>query len=230
MQGLSCKSFLVILSYLQLFWGLGCSQETSNPPDASSPHTVLEQQKSPIVVSPQTLQACKLCHSNREMQRGPVIDGMEEWYLFEQLQKFKSGQRGKQDNNRAEFLMGTAMKDISADPGTLRPLAAAFANLPPQPALTTIKGDIERGKQLYQPCASCHGLDAKGRREVKAPGLLIQEDWFLLDQLRKYKLGLRGTQPGDTFGLIMANSVKTWPDQDFKDVVTYLNSLSSKDK
>ena len=173
-----------------------------------------------------TLQACKLCHSNREMQRGPVLDGMEEWYLFDQLQKFKSEQRGKLDTNRAEILMGAAMKDVPSDPKVLREFAAAFANLPPQTTLSTIHGDIERGKQLYQSCANCHGQDAKGKPEVKAPGLLIQEDWFLLDQLRKYKLGLRGHHPDDTFGKVMAAAVKDWQDKDFKDVVTYLETLS----
>ena len=218
MQGLTGKSFILYLDCLLLVTLFGCIQDA--PTSGSKSH-------SQLAGDDKTLQACKLCHSNREMQRGPVIDGMEEWYLLDQLQKFKSGQRGKQESNRAEFLMGTAMKDIPADPDTLRELAAAFANLPSQPSLTTIKGDIERGKQLYQSCANCHGPDAKGKPEVKAPGLLVQEDWFLLDQLRKYKIGLRGTHPNDTFGIVMAATVKDWPDKDFKDVVSYLKSLDS---
>jgi cytochrome c553 len=38
---------------------------------------------------------CLLCHSNKEAQRGPVLHGMETWYLMDQLEKFRSGVRGK---------------------------------------------------------------------------------------------------------------------------------------
>ena len=158
------------------------------------------------------------------MQRGPVLDGMEEWYVLEQLKKFKSGLRGADPSNKAERLMASAMKDIEGE-GTLLAYAQFIANLPPQPSLTTVKADPDRGKILYAQCANCHGVEAKGKPEMKAPGLLIQEDWFLLDQLRKYKLGLRGNQPGDAFGTLMAASVKTWSDQDLKDVVAYLDSF-----
>jgi cytochrome c553 len=217
MQGLSSKSFISFLSGILLVSLWGCLQK---PPTI---HTVEE---STLATEDKTLQACKLCHSNREMQRGPVLDGMEEWYLLDQLQKFKTGLRGQQDSNRAEILMATAMKDVSPDPETLLSLAQAFATLPPQPSLTTIKGNAERGQQLYQSCANCHGVDAKGKPEVKAPGLRIQEDWFLLDQLRKYKLGLRGTDPEDTFGNVMATAVMALDDQDLKDLVVYLDSIN----
>ena len=205
-----------------LLWG--CSDSPS--PATNTPDTKPEPSfEAPTVQLTQAQKdACLLCHSNKEMQRGPVLDGMEEWYVLEQLKKFKSGLRGADPSNKAETLMASAMKDIEGE-GTLLAYAQFIANLPPQPSLTTVKADPERGKTLYGQCASCHGPDAKGKPEMKAPGLLIQEDWFLLDQLRKYKLGLRGNQPGDAFATIMAASVKTWSDQDLKDVVAYLDRL-----
>ena len=48
-----------------------------------------------------TIDACMVCHSTREMQRGPVLDGLPEWYLTEQLRNFKSGHRGKNPSNRS---------------------------------------------------------------------------------------------------------------------------------
>ena len=49
------------------------------------------------------------------MQRGPVLDGLPEWYLADQLKKFKSGQRGKNAANRAEALMGVAMAKVETE-------------------------------------------------------------------------------------------------------------------
>ena len=168
--------------------------------------------------------SCQLCHSNREMQRGPVLDGMEAWYVFEQLKKFGDDQRGKEPKNRGEHLMGTTM-NVLRDEQDFQVVADYIANLRPQPSLKTIKGDLVRGRELYASRAGCHGERGEGRPELKSPGLLIQEDWFLLDQLRKYKIGLRGQHSGDTHGQVMSAAVRDWSDRDLKDVTAYLNEL-----
>jgi cytochrome c oxidase subunit 2 len=169
-------------------------------------------------------QSCLLCHSNKEMQRGPVLDGMESWYILDQLKKFKNGQRGRDPKNRAEFLMAASMARFRDEKEMVR-VADYIANLPPKPSITTVKGNMEHGRVLYLGCIGCHGSKGEGRSEVKAPALLIQEDWFLLDQLRKYRNGLRGTHPDDIFGRAMVESIRNWPDKDLKDVTVYLNSL-----
>ena len=169
-------------------------------------------------------QSCLLCHSNKEMQRGPVLDGMESWYILDQLKKFKNGQRGRDPKNRAEFLMAASMARVRDDHEMLR-VADYIGNLKPKDSITTIKGDIDRGKKLYSSCIGCHGAKGEGRQDVKAPALLVQEDWFLLDQLRKYRNGLRGTHPEDIFGRVMVESIRDWSDKDLKDVTVYINSL-----
>ena len=55
---------------------------------------------------------CLLCHSNKEAQRGPILHGMETWYLMDQLEKFRSGVRGKLASNRSEYLMGVGARKI----------------------------------------------------------------------------------------------------------------------
>ena len=169
-------------------------------------------------------QSCMLCHSLQEMQRGPILDGMESWYVLEQLEKFKKGIRGKNPNNRAEHLMGASMERLE-NLDEMKTVSNYVQNLPKKRHLTTIKADQKNGRLLYQKCAVCHGHDAKGIKIKKSPSLRTQEDWFLLDQLRKYKAGLRGNHPDDTYGRIMAESVKNWKDSDLKDVVVYLNNL-----
>ena len=54
----------------------------------------------PYPVDKATVDACMICHSTREMQRGPVLDGLPAWYLEAQLKKFQTGQRGKNPKTR----------------------------------------------------------------------------------------------------------------------------------
>ena len=58
---------------------------------------------------------CTLCHSTQEVQRGPILHGMDNWYLLDQIQKFHSGVRGRDSDNRSEYLMGSAVKKIRND-------------------------------------------------------------------------------------------------------------------
>ena len=58
---------------------------------------------------------CMVCHSNQEAQRGPVLHGMENWYLLDQLEKFRSGVRGQNPKNKSEYLMGIGARKIKND-------------------------------------------------------------------------------------------------------------------
>ncbi|MBT6102565.1 MAG: hypothetical protein HOH62_01570, partial [Verrucomicrobia bacterium] len=94
------------------------------------------------------------------MQRGPVLDGLPEWYLAEQLRNFKSGHRGKNPANRAEALMGVAMAKVETE-AQLAALARNFAGRKPKPSIRVVRGNIPIGRAHYATrCASCHG--AKG--------------------------------------------------------------------
>ena len=112
--------------------------------------------------------SCLLCHSTQEMQRGPILDGMESWYVLDQLKKFNSGQRGKDPKNRAELLMATSMSSIKGEKEEVA-VADYIAKLPPKPSLTTLKGNMKRGRELYLKCAGCHGPEGEGKRKSKLP-------------------------------------------------------------
>lgn len=87
-------------------------------------------------------------------------------------------------------------------------------------------GDAERGKALYVVCATCHGPNAEGMQEMNAPALAGREPWYLIRQLRNFKSGLRGSDPGDIYGLQMAPmSQLLSSDQAMEDMAAYLNSL-----
>ena len=169
-----------------------------------------------------TLNACLVCHSTKEMQRGPVLNGFPDWYLENQLKKFQLGYRGKNPNNRAEQLMWMAMNKINKD-SEIVALADYFSKQKPEPSLRIIRGNVDLGKILYiSRCASCHGLEGKGKREINSPPLNVQEDWFLMDQLRKYANGQRGDHPRDIDGVIMKSSTDDLSLNDLRNIVAYI--------
>ena len=55
---------------------------------------------------------CTVCHGVNEAQRGPILDGMEYWYLLDQLEKFHSGVRGQNAANKSEYLMGVGIRKV----------------------------------------------------------------------------------------------------------------------
>ena len=91
---------------------------------------------------------CRVCHGVEEAQRGPILDGMEYGYLYDQLQKFRSGIRGQNPDNRSEHLMGIGIKKVKNDLESAY-LADWFARQEPKPAVRTVVGDLDRGKLFY---------------------------------------------------------------------------------
>ena len=200
---------------LGLWLGVGCVQ---GPSEAESPLAAPALGQ----VDTATIDACMVCHSTREMQRGPVLDGLPEWYLAEQLRNFKSGHRGKNTTNRAEALMGVAMAKVETDE-QLAGLARHFAARTPKPFIRVVRGNIPAGRAHYATrCASCHGAKGEGKPEIKSPPVNVQEDWFLLDQLRKYANGRRSVHASDAGGVMMKASLAGLSPGDFQNMVAYI--------
>ncbi len=169
-------------------------------------------------------QSCLICHSAQEMQRGPIIDGLPAWYVEGQLRKFRAGVRGEKPGNRSEYLMASA-RDRIGDDKQIALLARYIESLPPQKRHPVIRGEAAKGKILYMRCIACHGDRGQGNQLLKSPPLNIQEDWYLLDQLRKYAKGQRGYHADDIEGQQMAVAIAGLEDQDFKDLVAYLQTF-----
>jgi cytochrome c oxidase subunit II len=64
--------------------------------------------------------------------------------------------------------------------------------------------DLAAGQQSYAVCASCHGQNGEGNRAMNAPKLAGLQSWYIERQLRYYQEGVRGTNPEDSFGQMMA--------------------------
>ena len=55
-------------------------------------------------------------------------------------------------------------------------------------------------------------------------------DWYIVEQLKHFKSGMRGADPKDVIGQVMATQAQTMvgSEQDMIDIAEYIKSLSKK--
>lgn len=205
------KNFLVISLALLL---ASCSTDFSQPLDS-------------LTVKKQTLiKHCLTCHSTIEMQRGPLLQGLEAWYMEEQLEAFKEGSRGGDPKDKNGLLMHSAVKDLPDE--DLKFAANWFANQPRPEIKSVIKGDTTKGKELYKTaCFSCHE-HPMGKFFSRSPDLYKTEDWYMMTQLRAYKAGWRGVDPRDSHGIKMKAAIEPYSIKQMQDIVAYLATFQEK--
>lgn len=173
---------------------------------------------------------CASCHGQQAeglvALNAPKLAGQDPHYMKEQLRKYRAGIRGTHE----EDIYGRQMQPMAAtlaNETMIDNVVAYIDSLPDTPAPETVSGDIERGEDLYETCANCHGADGMGI-PMNAPRQAGINDWYLLNQLRNFKQGIRGHHPADLHGKqmqFMSRMLRN--EQDMRDVVAYINSLSS---
>ena len=119
------------------------------------------------------------------------------------------------------------MAAILTDDRAVRNVSAYVKTLADRPAPLTVKGDSNKGKDIYgSTCGACHGPDGLGVQQINAPGLKGMSDWYLVTQLKNFKQGIRGAHPQDLFGSQMALMASTLADDRAIDnVVAYINTF-----
>jgi cytochrome c553 len=173
---------------------------------------------------------CAQCHGpegagDRDIW-APPIAGQPAWYIESSLHKFRDGIRGAHPDDLAGLRMRPMARTLRSDED-VKAVAAYVGSLQPtEPDPTLEGGDPARGKVLFTPCVACHGPDGAGNETLFAPTLKHTADWYMLSQLQKFKMGLRGANPADTSGMLMRPMSLTLVDeQAMKDVVAYIQSL-----
>ena len=121
------------------------------------------------------------------------------------------------------------LKILNARVAAARAHAAKLAAAMEKAArVAALPGDPAEGKMIYMPCATCHGLQAEGKRVFNAPRLAGQEPWYVRSQLLKFKEGVRGTHPHDIYGMEMAMATTLIYNGEVLDnVVAYIASLDT---
>jgi cytochrome c553 len=173
---------------------------------------------------------CTVCHgaqgNGNPAINAPKIAGIEPWYLKRQLQHFRAGLRGTQTAD----VPGAEMQPVGLglDDSAIEKAAAYIGTFEPQRPPATVTGDAKRGRNLYAPCAGCHGANGEGNVALQAPALAGQTDWYLVTQLERFRAGERGFSPQDEPGTQMRTAAAVLPDEAaIKDVVAYVNSLTA---
>lgn len=175
-------------------------------------------------------ETCVPCHGaagQGNAQLGaPNIGGMQAWYVEAQLRKFRSGVRGANFHDMEGLRMRPMSLSLDSDQD-VQLVARYVASLPMTPQAPTIKGDAQAGDhQFHAICGGCHGPNAQGNQALKAPRLAGVADWYLARQLRKFQTGVRGANPKDAEGRLMAPMSKTLANQTaVRNVVAYIASL-----
>jgi cytochrome c oxidase subunit 2 len=173
---------------------------------------------------------CVQCHGadggGNPVALAPPIAGLSDWYVKEQLLKFRSGIRGLHPDDVGGLRMYPMSLSLRDD-ADLEAVADYVANLPPAQVESTLQGgDAARGKVLYAPCTACHGAKAEGLQALGGPNLAVSSDWYMLKQLQHFKSGIRGSDPRDTTGMRMRPMSMVLPDeQAMKDVISYILTL-----
>lgn len=172
---------------------------------------------------------CSSCHGQKGegnvALNAPRLAGLSDWYIKNQIKKFKNGMRG----SHKEDLYGSQMIPIAKNldgEAAIKDVATYIGTFAETSTNSTIIGNVENGRRLYTSCGACHGKDGKGIWSVNAPRLAGTDDWYLVRQLNNYQQKIRGTHPSDATGkqmMLFSSMLKN--KQSINDVVAYINTL-----
>lgn len=175
---------------------------------------------------------CTQCHGmegeGMSLSLAPSIAGLGQWYIGSQLRTFKSGARGLHPEDTGGLRMYPMSLSLRTEED-IEAVSAYVASLPrPRPAPELEGGDAAKGATSYAVCVSCHGAQGEGNRELNAPQLVGSNDWYLYEQLKKFKAGVRGGNPKNQNAVIMRGmALSLSDDQAIKDVVAHIMTLGN---
>ncbi len=174
---------------------------------------------------------CSACHGPRalgvQQYRAPALAGLPDWYLVDQLTKFRDGRRGAHPDDVAGLLMRPMSRALQREKD-VKAVAAYISTLQPKlPKVTVTGGDPQMGQTLYMVCVACHGANLEGNKELRSPGLKYLPDWYQLAQLKNYKNAIRGTDATDPQAMQMqAVTMGLQNEKMMIDVVAYINKMA----
>jgi len=177
----------------------------------------------------EVFETCVPCHNadgsgNPEIG-APNIAGMKEWYVQRELEKFRAGVRGMHFNDVEGMRMRPMALSLPSE-DDVKAVAHYVETLPSVRHASSLPGDPKAGATLYATCGACHGDNGAGNQDLGAPRIAGVDDWYLATELRKFRSGVRGTDPKDREGRLMRPMARALPDEDaIRNVVAYAETL-----
>jgi cytochrome c oxidase subunit 2 len=110
-------------------------------------------------------------------------------------------------------------------------VACAAATVTIMAAADSPAAGLERGREIFQSCAICHGEEGHGRLvgESHFPAIAGLSAWYVEGQLAKFQAAERGGHADDKQGLMMRGMARSLADaDDRKAVAAYVESLAVK--
>lgn len=174
---------------------------------------------------------CSACHGTdglgAKQYHAPALAGLADWYITDQLQKFRDGRRGAHPDDITGLLMRPMSRAIQSDQD-IEAVSKYIASLKPKVPEPTLEGNPEMGKALFMVCVACHGEDLNGKQEMKTPSLKYLQDWYVLAQLKKYKDGVRGDASDPQSVQMQAITMGLQNEQMMADVIAYVNQMAKQ--
>ncbi|MEX2580930.1 MAG: c-type cytochrome [Verrucomicrobiales bacterium] len=176
---------------------------------------------------------CAACHGvngeGKDELFSPSIAGLPEWYLVEQLEKFRDGSRGAhpEDVPGAQMrAIGLALSDeqIAEAARTVSAMPSIPTEAPPESA------DLDFGRRLYaNECMACHRYNGTGDAVFHSSPLVSLNRAYLERQMLNYRSGIRGAAPGDLYGQKMVEVTERMSDEEIQAAVDYIGALAHGD-
>jgi cytochrome c553 len=160
-----------------------------------------------------TAAACAGCHGATGVGAnlpGPTLAGQNEAYLVDALKAYGTGAR----NNPMMSAAAQASDEDAAN------LAAYYAGLKCETALTADKQATLPGRATASKCVACHRADGMSANR-SWPSLVGQSKAYLVSTLDGYKSGVRKNA-------MMAGIAKDLSDADIENVATYYAAATCK--
>jgi cytochrome c oxidase subunit II len=122
----------------------------------------------------------------------------------------------------AHFAMrGKVVVDEQAAYDTWLAAQPTFAATQARPA-----GNATAGAANFAVCSACHGAQGEGNQQLNAPRLAGLDGWYIRHQIQNYQRQIRGTAPGDQFGVQMAPMAQLVADPTtLENVIAHIGTL-----
>ncbi|MFC3152880.1 c-type cytochrome [Litoribrevibacter euphylliae] len=176
-----------------------------------------------------SVQACDACHSDQHNANShtssvaPVLNGMSDWYIEQQLANFQLGYRTGQGPDAERIQQAHSKEAISGD--TLSLVADYYDELEHRFSDLTLSdtSNLNNGELLFEDkCANCH-TSAFGRFLSDGPEITPLEAPYILQQLKAMQTEQRKFAEETKHHRKMVERLKDMSTQDLIDIVGYIS-------